>query len=56
MRPADGLALRLRQGAARADQLGIACPGRFLALEERPLAQAAARLLAALAGQDAAPP
>lgn len=43
MRPADGLALRLRQGAARADQLGIACPGRFLALEERPLAQAAAR-------------
>lgn len=43
MRQADGLLLRLRQGADRADKLGIACPGRFLALEERAQAQAMAR-------------
>lgn len=34
----ERLILRLRQGAERADRLGMACPGRFLAAEERPLA------------------
>lgn len=40
---AEALALRLRQGAARADKLGVACPGRFVAAEERAQAQSAAR-------------
>ena len=40
---AEALALRLRQGASRAEKLGMACPGRFVAAEERAQAQAAAR-------------
>lgn len=39
----ERLILRLKQGAERADHLGIACPGRFLAAEERLLAMAEAR-------------
>lgn len=34
----EQLLLRLRQGAERADKLGCACPGRFIAAEERGLA------------------